>query len=353
MSSLSVRVRHQDLERFVTDAFVAKGMAQPHAATVAEVLVWANLRGGDSHGVQRLPRYFEMIEQEEMDPRGEPRTVLDTGVAMVIDAQRTAGPVVMMETIAQATERAKKHGLCLAVVSRATHAGAIGRYTQWAAERGFASIMMAAGLPLMAYHGARTRSLSTNPIAIAVPSGRYGPIALDMATSVVAAGRIAEARTRGETIPEGWALTENGTPTTDPHKAVISLPLGGPKGSGLALMIELLTAGLGGSAILTKYLGPRRSRRAQQNVLTLVIDIATFRPPEAFAREADELADLLKQLPRQDGFDEILLPGERGRRIEAERRQHGIPIPTQTWRALEKIGEACGVEMPAILPVSA
>jgi LDH2 family malate/lactate/ureidoglycolate dehydrogenase len=185
---------------------------------------------------------------------------------------------------------------------------------------------------------------------MAAPTGRHGTIALDMATSVVAAGRIVQARAKGERIPSDWALTEDGEPTTDATKAVISLPLGGPKGAGLALMIELLTGALGGAPIMTKTLDLHGTRKAHQNALIVLVDIAALRPEADYRKDADELGTLIKQLPRRPGIDEILLPGDRGRRTDAKRRRDGIPIPAATWKALEAVASACGVALPEPLP---
>jgi ureidoglycolate dehydrogenase (NAD+) len=230
-------------------------------------------------------------------------------------------------------------------VRETTHTGAIGRYAEWAAERGFVAIIAASGQPLMAYHGARVRSLSTSPLAIAVPGGG-GPIILDMATSIAALGRISQARQRGEALPEGWALAEDGKPTTDPAKASIPLPVGGPKGSGLSLMFELLAGVLSGTPVLARALGPEQRRRHIQNAMAIVIDVAVFRILADFCADADALAEVIRGLPRREGFDEILLPGDRSRRTEQVRRKEGIPVSPQTWDALERIAVAAGIALP-------
>jgi len=341
-------VDYQDLERFIVDAFRAKGMAVDDAAIVADVLVWANLRGGDGHGVARLPRYLEMIDGGEMDPRGRPRRVIDTEAFFVLDAGRAAGPIALMEAVATATDRAKARGACIALMRDATHAGAIGRFALPPVARGCACIILAAAYPFMPYHGARVPSLPTAPVVMGVPTAQHGPVVLDMASSVVAMGKINQARTKGEKLEEGWALDADGRPTTDAQKATMPLPLGGPKGSGLSLMIEFLTGVLGGAAILTRVLGPERSKRNAQNALIVVMDVAAFRPDGGFLPDADKLARAIKDLPLREGFDEILLPGERGRRTEAERRQKGIPLPPGTWNALQAIAATHAIALPAM-----
>jgi ureidoglycolate dehydrogenase (NAD+) len=345
VSKTPIFVSHRDLARFIVAAFLAKGMAADDAETIADALVWANLRGGDSHGVVRLPRYIDLIASGEMDPSARPMFALDTATRFVLDGMRCAGPIAMTRAIAAASERAKRAGLCVGLVRDTTHTGAIGRYAHALAEHGCIAVIAVAGIPLMAYHGARVRSVSTSPLAIGVPTGGE-PLVLDMATSVAALGRLVQARAAGEAIPDGWAISEDGTPTTDPKTAAIPLPLGGPKGSGLSLMFEFMAGLLSGAPVLTPALGPKHSTRHTQNAFMLALDVAAFRPPAAFAAEADELVDVIKSLPLRGGFDEILLPGERGRRTEARRRKAGIPIRSATWEALGELAKKLAIDLP-------
>jgi ureidoglycolate dehydrogenase (NAD+) len=342
----SIRVRHDDLQRFIAQAFQTKSMSADDADVVAEALVWANLRGGDGHGVARLPRYLEMIDRGEMDPKGRPTFTIDADAFFILDGGRAAGPIAMMDAVRAATERAKQRGACIGIMRDATHAGAIGRYAQWVVEQGCACIILAAAYPFMPYHGAKVASLPTAPIVMGVPTERHGAVVLDMASSIVAMGKIHQARTKGEQLEEGWALDVDGRPTTDPNKAAFPLPLGGAKGSGLSLMTELLAGVLGGNSILTRVLGPERSKRNAQNCLIIAMDPAAFRPDGGFMPDVDTLADLIKALPLREGFDEILLPGERGDRMDQERRRKGIPLPAGTWDALREVAEAYKIELP-------
>jgi ureidoglycolate dehydrogenase (NAD+) len=345
VSKAALLVRHGDLARFIVAAFVAKEMAAEDARTIADALVWANLRGGDSHGVVRLPRYIDLIATGEMDPAARPTLALDYPTRFVLDGQRCAGPIAMMQASAAATERAKLSGLCVGLVRHTTHTGAIGRYAQWIAERGCIALIAVAGVPLMAYHGARVRSVSTSPLAIGIPAAD-GALVLDMATSVAALGRLVQARARGEPIPPGWAISEDGTPSTDPKSAAIPLPLGGPKGSGLSLMFELMAGVLSGAPVLAPALGPEHRGRHTQNAFILALDVAAFRVPGDFVADVDDLIGVLKALPAREGFGEILLPGERGQRTEVIRRATGIPIAPSTWEALARLAKGLGIDLP-------
>jgi ureidoglycolate dehydrogenase (NAD+) len=352
VSAEKVLVGQDELGRFIRDVLVAHGAREADAAVVAEGLVWANLRGGDGHGVSRLPRYVKLLADGEIDTKARPHLAHDRAATFVLDCGHGFGPVAVMQAAALAVERAKQTGVCFGLVRETTHTGAIGRYVQWIAEHGCAAVLMGAGPALMAYHGARVASMGTSPIAIGVPSGT-GPIVLDMATSTISNGKILQSRATGTPLPPGTVLTAAGEPTTDPRLAEILLPLGGPKGSGLALMFELVASVLAAAPIQARTLGQEKRTRNTGNTAMFVIDIATFRPVADFKHDTDALTAILKALPRQAGFDEVMLPGERGGRTEAMRRKAGIPIPARLWTELQAIAKADRVKMPALLSAPA
>jgi ureidoglycolate dehydrogenase (NAD+) len=351
VSGNRIVVGHEQLARFIREVLVAKGASTADAASVADGLVWANLRGVDGHGVARLFSYLTLIERGEIDPMAQPRVLQDRGAIFVLDGGFGFGPPAMMQAIAIAAERARSLGVGFGLVRETTHTGAVGRYVQWLAERGCAALIMVSGPAFVAYHGARVASMGTSPIAIAVPSGS-GPIVLDMATSTISNGTIIQARANGTTLPPDTVLTSDGEPTTDPAQADVLLPLGGPKGSGLALMFEMLASVLAAAPIHARALGPEKRTRRTQNCAILAIDVETFRPLADLTRDADTLAAILKSLPRQAGFDEILLPGERSGRTEAARRKSGIPIRAKLWEELATIARANTVQLPAPLPAT-
>jgi ureidoglycolate dehydrogenase (NAD+) len=345
MSAAAKAVGHEELGRFIREILIRHGASAHDAAIVAQGLVWANLRGSDGHGVSRLPRYVKLLERGEIDAKAQPHLVHDRAATFIMDGGHGFGPVAVMQAAARAVERAKQTGVCFALIRHTTHTGAIGRYAQWIAERDCAAVLMGAGPTLMAYHGARVASMATSPIAIAVPSGN-GPIALDMATSTISNGKILQARATGAALPPGTVLTAAGEPTTDARQAEILLPLGGPKGSGLAFMFEMLASVLAAAPIQAPALGPQKRTRHTGNTAMLAIDIETFRPLIDFKTDADALAAAVKALPRQTGFDEILLPGERGSRTETMRRKTGIPIPAKLWEELAILAKENGVKLP-------
>jgi LDH2 family malate/lactate/ureidoglycolate dehydrogenase len=335
-------LKPERLKKAVRGIFSASGMAQEHAATVAEVLVWADLRGMGSHGVMRVPRYVELMQRGDLNGKPAMRPVTKTAACILFDADRAAGPVAMMHAAESAVAKARSAGIGMALARGTTHTAALGYYTQWIARGGMAGIAFAASSPNMAYHGARAAGVSTAPLSIAVP-GSDEPLALDMGSGVISVGKLMQARRSGEAIGAGLALDDHGDATTDPRAAVLPLPLGGAKGSGLALLIECLCSLLAGNPILAEALeGTPKGRRHYQNGLVLAVDVARFVPVEAFKKEAERLIRGIKALPAQPGA-EILVPGERGRR-NARSRQDDIPLPPAVLNELGALAVSLGVE---------
>lgn len=340
------------LTRFASDIFAAAGFSADHAAQIAEVLVWADLRGAASHGVQRIARYIEIIDEGDMNTRPAIRVEKELPAAVLIEADRGPGQLSMRLAAAEAARKARQAGIGLALVRRTTHTAALGYYTRLAALDGMLAIAGSASWMNMVYHGARALGVASNPFSIAVPQGPEGkaePLVLDMATAVAALGKIVNAARTGRSIPEGWALDKDGNPTTDPKQATLPLPLGGPKGAGLSLMIECIASLVTANAIILETLeGSELGKHHRQNAFLIAIDIAAFRPLADFDSDLERTIRGLKALPRQDGVDEILMPGERGARELEKRRAAGITVPAATWSELLKVAERFSVTPPKI-----
>src|ERR1041385_3830085 len=334
----------EPLARFATEIFVRSGMPRPDAAVVAEVLVWANLRGVDTHGVMRIPRYVDLIENGDMNPRPAIKTRKETPASVLIEADRAAGPVAMTRAAAEAVRKARDAGVGLALVRATTHTAALGYYTLAIANEGMAGIALAGSWPNVVYHGSRAAGVSTSPISIAVPAG--DPVVLDMATSVVSMGKLNQAKRTGEPIPEGWAIDAQGNPTTAPKAAQPPLPMAGPKGSGLSFMVECLASLIVSNPLLAESLEDTpQGRRHRQNGFVMAIDPPQFGDPGNFRREVDRLVRALKGLPVDENAGEILMPGERGRRTLERRAREGIPIPGAVHGELQALAVRLGVPM--------
>jgi LDH2 family malate/lactate/ureidoglycolate dehydrogenase len=342
-----VTVAADALHRFIAQALARAGLADADAATVADMLAWASLRGVDTHGVARLPQYVRMIRAGEINAAPRMSVAADLPALAVLDADHAPGAVAMTHAMRLAMARAGAAGIAAVLVRDATHTGALGCYAAEAARAGFAAIAMSASTANMAYHGARAAGVSTNPIAIAVPGGD-APLVLDMSTGFVSLGRILAARRLGEALPPGVAIDREGRPATDPHAAAIPLPLGGPKGSGLSLMIECLTSLAVGNPLIAEALeGTPASRRHRQNALAIAIDLAQLGPPEAFRGEVERLVRDIKALPADPDAGGILMPGERGDRVHAQRSRDGVPLPGAVHAELAALAAELGIAMPA------
>ncbi len=360
-----VTVAWEPLSEFTKEVFVRVGMPPEDAETEATTLIWANLRGVDSHGVLRIPWYLENIDNGVMNPKPNIQVVKETPATLLIEADRALGPVVTTFAMNRVVEKAKEVGICWAIIRNLTHQGAIGYYALMAAKKDMAGIVFVGSPPNTAPHGARVAGVANSPIAIAVPAKRHRPLILDMATSVAAGGKISLAIDRGIPIPEGWALDKDGNPTTDPKQRAAMLPVGGPKGSGLAIMFECLSSVMANMpllepALLGKEIGPLpRGKKSEatrdrppyyrgrlQNSVVAAINISNFTDVEGYKEHIDNLIDVLKTLPKAEGFSEILVPGEPEDRTFDNRSRNGIPLPEGTVRNLQSVAERFGIELP-------
>ncbi len=366
MAQDEVKVTWQPLHQFTKEVFTQAGMPPKDAETEADALIWANLRGVDSHGVLRIPWYLENIDKGVMNPKPNIKVEKETPATLLIEADRALGPVVTTFTMNLAIEKAKKIGIGWCIIRNLTHQGALGFYSLMAAKNDMAGIAFVCSPPNMAPFGAKAPGVHNSPIAISVPAKRHRPLNLDMATSVVAGGKLWLAVDKGTSIPLGWALDKEGKPTTDPKQVSALLPFGGPKGSGLAMMFECLSSVMAGNPMLepallgkeigppvkakeTKAIGERLSYvpRHIQNSVVAAIDIGTFTDVEAYKNHIDNTIDGIKALPKAEGFSEIFVPGEPEWRTYDDRSQNGIPLPEGTVRNLRSIAERFKIKLPS------
>jgi len=332
----------RDLKRYATDLLHAGGYAKDHAKRSADILVWANARGAESHGVLRIPRYLEMVAKGIIDPVACPTIESQEGAVSILEAARAPGPSAMITAIDTAVSIAENLGIGWCSARNITHAGAVGYYALRAAEKGYLGIVMTASGPLMAYHGSRVAGLSTNPISIAAPSNAR-PILLDMSTSTVALGKIMHAKDTGASLPEGWAINSEGLPATNPADVATLTPLGGAKGSGLSLMIEVLASILVTNPVIATALS---GGKGSMNGVALALKIEAFGQKDIFVENIAQLTDRLKGLPRAVGTNELLMPGERGFRMSDERITGGIPIADGTLERLAAVANKFDIPQP-------
>ncbi|MEU0114406.1 Ldh family oxidoreductase [Streptomyces bobili] len=342
-----ILVPAEELRAFAAALLGKGGLSADHARTTADVFVWAALRGIDSHGIARVPAYLDLLDKGVANARARIEVESSTPAAAVLDADHAPGPVALGAAADEAVTRARTTGVAAVGVRGTVHTGAIGYYVSRIAEQGLVGIGFVAGMPNMGYTGVKGAAVATSPLAIAVPAASRDPLLLDMATATVAVGRIRQAKASGTPLPAGVAATADGTPTTDPEKAVMPLPLGGAKGSGMSLAFELLTSVLVGAPIFTSFHSDDPAgREHRQNALLIAVDPAAFGGPEAFTEAVDSTLATLKGLPVAEGAEGVFYPGERSAAVAAGRAETGIPVAPKVWRDLTERAEKLGVALP-------
>ncbi|MFK0172056.1 Ldh family oxidoreductase [Streptomyces sp. NPDC090306] len=347
-----VLVPAEDLRTFSAALLEKGGLSAEHAATTADVFVWAALRGVDSHGIARVPAYLELISKGIANATPDIKVESTSPMAAVVDADRAPGPVALSAAADEAVKRARTGGIAAVGVRTTVHTGAIGYYVTKIAEQGLVGLGFVAGMPNMGYTSVKGAAVATSPLAIAVPAEDHAPLLLDMATATIALGKIRQAKASGTPLPEGAAATADGTPTTDPELAVMPLPLGGAKGSGMSLAFELLTSVLVGAPIFSSFHSDDpKGRKHRQNALLIALDPAAFGGTEGFTAAVDQTLTTLKGLPAADDAEGVFYPGERSSTVAAGRADKGIPVAPKVWRELNESAERLGVPVPK--PVSA
>lgn len=346
------RVDPESLTSFCRRVLVAVGLSEEDAATVAGSLVAADLRGVSTHGVMRLPIYVERMRRGLIATRPSIRVRRTGPATATLDGGNGPGQVVAMRAMREAVALAEAAGVGLVSVHASNHFGAAGWFALHAAGRGMIGLALTHAEADVIPFGGRRSALGTNPLAVAVPRADGPPIVLDMATSAVAMGRVLLARKRGEPIPDDWAVDADGEPTTDPDQARAVRPMAGPKGYGLAFVVEVLAGLLSGSRFGTDVRRMYDDFEEAQGIGHLLgaVDPARFVAPEAFTGGVDRLAAQLKATPPATGFDEVLLPGEPEDRAEARHRRDGVPVAEEVQHELAALGEAFAIDWPGPAP---
>jgi LDH2 family malate/lactate/ureidoglycolate dehydrogenase len=326
----------------------AAGLEQPAAATVAETLVATSLRGVDSHGVARLPIYVERLRAGVLNPHPRPHVERQNGAVAVMNADGGPGQVAGIAATDLSIHLAGQYGVGVVVVHSSNHYGAAGIYASRAARAGLIAITTTNADPLAVPYGGSRKALGTNPIAFAAPTDD-GVFVLDMATSQVAANKIFNARDEGRSIPEGWAVDEAGRAITDPNEFYAVVPLGGYKGYGLALMVEILSGVLSGAGVTHGVAGLFANLDEPQGLghFHLALEPAMTVGRERFTDVLEGLLDELRANPPAPGFDEVLVAGDPEERASIERLESGIPLPDSLAQNLVALSEELGVGVPA------
>jgi LDH2 family malate/lactate/ureidoglycolate dehydrogenase len=329
------------LRGFLEDILEAAGMRPEPAAIVADTLIYADLRGVASHGVARLSSYLDRIRAGVMELDPPMRLTREAPASGLLDAGNGFGQIAGVTAMDIAIEKARSGGSAVIGVANSNHFGVAAYFAEQATRAGMVGIVLTNSSPAMTAYNTSTPLVGTNPIAIGVPAGMQRPIVLDMSTSVVARGKIRLASLTGQSIPLGWAYDENGLPTEDPHSALKGslAPIGGPKGAGLSLIIDLLAGVLTGTGLtgevknITDISGPSRTGH-----LMIAFDVARFIPLEIFNANVDGVIAKIKAMPSADGGP-VYLPGELEAIGSEERARDGIKVQHDILRILRDLGD--------------
>ncbi|MDE3198029.1 MAG: Ldh family oxidoreductase [Acidobacteriota bacterium] len=339
-------VRAERLREWSAGVLRAYGVAAEHAELVATSLVAASLRGVDSHGIHLLASYLEQIAAGDVDASATGAVAVESGACLVYDGRNGLGQVVADIGTTHAIRLARTFGIGIVTARESNHFGAAGWWALKIAGAGQIGLAFCNASPIVSPWQGKEGRFGTNPICMAVPCGKRDQWMLDMATTTVAANKIFKAHTNREPqIPAGWAMDRDGVPTTDTEAAYAGLlmPLGGYKGSGLAMMVELLCGALSGGAMSTELGGLRyRGKPFRASQTFLAIDVARMQPD--YADRVDWLIGRVKGTAPASGYDEVLVANEPELRMERKRKAEGIPIPDGTYAALTAGAAKAGID---------
>jgi ureidoglycolate dehydrogenase (NAD+) len=345
------RIRIEDLQEYCVAAMLSCGMRAEDARVTARVLVTTDSWGVHTHGTKQLRMYLARVRAGGIDATAVPQVVGEGPGWAMIDARRAMGMVSSQRAMELAVEKARACGIGYAGVKQSTHFGAAGYYACLAAEKGMIGLAMSNVDVNMNAPGARGGVIGNNPFAYAVPAADGHPILLDVALSTVAAGKVGAALERGEPIPDTWLVDENGAPTTDaaayPNRATL-LPMGGHKGYGLAVMVEVLAAVLTGASITrdVKSWVLEPDKVTDEGHAFIAIDIGAMMPRHLFQERVDALVRGIRDSPKAKGASRIYLPGEKEWENREQAMRNGIRLPPDVVASLDRMGEEFGIGRP-------
>ena len=350
-----IRVTEKDAKTYTASLLKAVGCPAAEAKVVADVMITANLRGVDSHGILRLPIYLKRLRLEVpkvgklINPKPKMKVVKKKGATAIFDADRGMGQLAGTRAMKLCIELAKKYGVGTVGVVNSNHFGTCAQFCCQAADKGCIGLSVTHGESDVVPFGGTKPILGTNPIGFAAPLGKFPfPLSVDMATSIVAFGKVFQAQAKGEAIPPDWALTAEGQATTDPNKVRAIRGMAGPKGTGLSLMIDILSGVLTGAhyGLTVRRMYHNFEQPQEVGHLMIAIDIAHFMPVRQFKQRIDALADMIKMCPPEPPNKEVYLPGEIEHYKHCQRSREGIDLPEDLVKQLNEHAAQLGVKSP-------
>ena len=336
------------LKKSTKEIMIKAGLSHEESEIFADSLISAEIRGVTSHGLTRLSTYAKRVEEGLVANHTEPEIVSDGGSVLLIDGKNIMGAYAGTKAMELCIERARVHGTAFATVRNGNHFGCASYFTSIAAKNDMIGFAVANGPRAIPPTGGTKALLGTNPVSISIPAGRYKPLILDMATSAVARGKVALAKKNGDSVPLGWGLDSKGKPTTDPSDILDGgsmLPMGGAKGYGIALIVEILASCLSG-ALNGQTMGSFYdfSRTQNSGYAFGAIDIGKIVDIDVFKENVDGLFDSMKECPKAEGVTSIKIPGEIENEKEAIALKNGIELSVAVETELKNTAAHYGVE---------
>ena len=347
------RLNPDQLRNFTESLLSAGGMPVNDAKLVAKLLVKADLRGYPGHGVTRVSPYLRWIKDGTINLRMQPQILRDGKTTAVIEANHYVGQAAAHMAMELAIKKAKEHGVGVVTLRHASHSGRLADYMEMAADAGLIAMgAVSVGSGTTTLYGGMERIIGTHPMAFGIPARDQRHIILDFATASMSMGEIQKRVAKKDAIPDGVMLDGHGNPTND-FKALLGpprgvfLPFGGYKGSGVALVTEILGGLLSGNGLAKNWWD--KGGHGVNGIFLQAIAVEELQPLDEFLDRMDELIAFVKSRKTAPGFKEIILPGEQGRRNEARQMQEGVDIDEATWKQLQDLATELRVNAPRIL----
>jgi LDH2 family malate/lactate/ureidoglycolate dehydrogenase len=352
-------VKAEDLKNFCINILKRVNVPFEDAEVTADVIVSADLKGIESHGVSRLNRYVKRLMNGWVNAKAEFKILKETPISILVDAENSLGQVAAYKAMKICIDKAEKNYFGFAAVKNSNHFGIAGYYAIMALKKDMIGVCMSNASPLVVPTFSIEPIFGTNPIAIAIPTNKEPSFVLDMATSVTSIGKVEVYQRLRKPIPVGWAINEEGKVTLNPNVALYCarklkrgglLPLGGLaetsgyKGYGLAMLVDILTGVLSGAAY-ARYVGePTDSKPSNIGHFLAAININAFASIEEFKKRMDDLIQIVKNSAKTEGYNRIYIPGEKEWEIEAQRKKTGIPISIKVIEELKSLATQLNVE---------
>jgi LDH2 family malate/lactate/ureidoglycolate dehydrogenase len=342
----TILIKDTDAQSFVRAVLVGNGVPTENAAIIADCLVQADLRGVDSHGINRIPSYVNRIRQGVLEAKLSPQLKQITPVVAQIDGQNAFGFLAAKMGMSKCIEMAEIYGIGMASVKHSNHFGMSAWIVQQAVDAGMMSLVFTNSSPALPVWGGKSKLMGVSPIACGAPAGKERPFILDMAPSIAARGKIYKAKRRGAKIPIDWALDAEGKPTDDPAAALegVMLPMGGPKGSALSIMMDVFSGVLSGSAFAGQVTNPYDpTKPADVGHFLVAIKPDLFMDLEEFKSRMDFLYQRVVDSEKAHGVERIYFPGEIEQLTRETRQKEGIPYVEAEIAALNEEARLVGV----------